>query len=173
MLNKRKQGGFTLIELLIVIVIIGILAGVLIAVIDPTSQQNRAKDAGIQAAINKAVLATEGYLSAYGIVPTDVQFLGQFGSTVTDTLGTCAAGNYVCEYAVTGNPLGNICTNNYSGSSGLNQCYFRYDGDSVNNTFTISAKSAGIVDVVFVYHNSGVNAGVIQHCSVAATPVCP
>jgi len=36
----RKEEGFTLIELLIVVVIIGILAGVLITVINPIRQQN-------------------------------------------------------------------------------------------------------------------------------------
>ncbi|PIP56974.1 type II secretion system protein GspG, partial [candidate division WWE3 bacterium CG22_combo_CG10-13_8_21_14_all_39_12] len=41
---QKKSFGFTLIELLVVIVVIGILAGVIIVVINPNLQQEKAKE---------------------------------------------------------------------------------------------------------------------------------
>lgn len=161
----RNEKGFTLIELLIVIVIIGILAGVLISVIDPTSQQNRARDAGIQAAINKVVLATEGYVSAYGAAPEDTQFLAQFKvDTVTALGAACGGSDNRCDFSVAGNPLPITCSNSYSGN-GTSQCYFRYERAGVGlSSFTVYAKSAGLSGKVFRFENFGTSAAVIQPC---------
>jgi prepilin-type N-terminal cleavage/methylation domain-containing protein len=49
--------GFTLIELLIVIVIIGILAGVLLTVIDPARQQKKARETVLRSTVEKGCLA--------------------------------------------------------------------------------------------------------------------
>ena len=67
---KNNSRGFTLIELLIVIAIIGILAAVLIAIINPAAQQNKAKDAGTVATMNKMMLAINSFNSAYTRYPT-------------------------------------------------------------------------------------------------------
>ena len=48
-----KQKGFTLIELLIVIVILGILAGVVLSVINPGRQQTKAKNAVLRSSVEK------------------------------------------------------------------------------------------------------------------------
>lgn len=56
MFNKNERG-FTLIELLIVIVIIGILAGVLITVLDPAAQQRKAREAALRTNVEKACMA--------------------------------------------------------------------------------------------------------------------
>ncbi len=56
-MTKLTQKGFTLIELLIVIVIIGILAGIVIAVIDPAASQRKAAESVIRANVDKACLA--------------------------------------------------------------------------------------------------------------------
>jgi prepilin-type N-terminal cleavage/methylation domain-containing protein len=71
-MNKLKRirysaSGFTLIELLIVIVIIGILAGVLLTVIDPARQQRKAKETVLRATVEKGCLA----LHACGGTSTD------------------------------------------------------------------------------------------------------
>ncbi len=69
-MNKNySEQGFTLIELLIVIVIIGILSGVLIAVINPVRQQNRARNSNIVAAINKAAFAINTARAGRGRLP--------------------------------------------------------------------------------------------------------
>lgn len=183
-MNKQKglhsQTGFTLIELLIVIVIIGILAGVMVAIINPGAQQSRAKDAGIKAAMNKVVLATEGYVSSYGTSPNDVQFFGSL-QNVTGSGTTCTSGtDYDCLFSVTGNslPVGGTvgCSAGGWTGAGATQCVFRYIGTAPGATqtnFTLYAKSFGIASTVFTYKNFGLGAGQIQHCTNAATPVCP
>jgi prepilin-type N-terminal cleavage/methylation domain-containing protein len=62
--------GFTLIELLIVISIIGILAGVVIGVIDPQRQRAIATDAVTQSTMNKFIEGIESYYSANGVYPS-------------------------------------------------------------------------------------------------------
>jgi len=54
---KKSFPSFTLIELLIVIAIIGILAGVVLAVIDPAKQRRKSKESVMQANLAKACLA--------------------------------------------------------------------------------------------------------------------
>lgn len=159
----KNQKGFTLIELLIVIVIIGILAGVLIAIIDPTSQQNRARDAGVQASMNKIVLATQGFISAYGRAPTADEFEGSL-----DNITAVACDDLVdvdtCVFTVTGNPLPMLCNTTWSGS-GNNQCNYYYEKDlaGVASTFRIVARSYGIASTTFDYTNT---IGEMRECDV-------
>lgn len=63
MFTKKSQG-FTLIELLLVIAIIGILAGVILAVINPQAQQRKAQEGVAASAVSKACLAVAGCNSA-------------------------------------------------------------------------------------------------------------
>ena len=64
---------FTLIELLIVVSIIGILAAVLISVINPTRQRNRATEVVNGEAVRKVGTAVEAFTSANGNYPTNAQ----------------------------------------------------------------------------------------------------
>lgn len=170
MLLKHKSAnssGFTLIELLIVIVIIGILAGVLIAVIDPSKQSNRARDAGVQAAINKVALATEGYVSAYGVAPDEVDFISSL-QNVTEYNNSCQTSNsYTCMFGVQGNTLPMTCSSDWRGS-GTQQCYYYYysnTGDTDNTDFELYAKSYGRPTKVFRYSNK---VGVMEVCDTTA-----
>jgi len=158
---SKKESGFTLIELLIVIVIIGILAGVLIAVINPAQQQNRARDAGVKASMNKIALATEGYISAYGSAPDEIQFFANLQNVSQNGTTCSSSGGYDCQIDVDGNTLPATCTNGWGGS-GSSQCYYRYLSAAVSTTFEIYAKSYGIADTVFKYDNT---IGTIQHCN--------
>src|SRR3989344_4804781 len=171
-MNQNTQKGFTLIELLIVIVIIGILAGVLISVINPAQQTNRARDAGVQASMNKVALATEGFISAYGRAPTGADFIGALQNvTAAGIAGAgCGAADEYCLYSVTGNPLpdgtgsaGGCGSTNYSGT-GTGQCYYRFErmGGATGTSFNIYARSFGIADSVFKYTNT---AGAIVNCA--------
>lgn len=159
LLAKRQQG-FTLIELLIVIVIIGILAGVLIAVIDPAAQQNRARDANVQATINKMALAVGGFRSAYGRSPDGFEFrsLIQGFALGTGPANHCTAGNNICHFTMTTIPLLSACNaspNNYYGSitASTNACNWRYEKNGVNDWW-IYAKSYGINNGVFKYDST-------------------
>jgi len=67
------NSGFTLIELLIVIAIIGILAAILIAVIDPASQQKKARDAIRKQHIAQIGKLAESYFAENSDYPTEAE----------------------------------------------------------------------------------------------------
>src|SRR3990167_613575 len=69
--NNLDTLGFTLIELLIVISIICIMAVVLIGVINPSRQRNRATEVVNAEAIRKVASAVEAFTSANGEYPAD------------------------------------------------------------------------------------------------------
>ena len=89
MRNKIAQKGFTLIELLIVIVIIGVLAGIVIVILNPAVQRNRARDSVLLASINKIGAEAQAYansdITGVGTYPTCAQIVGT-------TAGTCTNG---------------------------------------------------------------------------------
>ena len=163
----KNQKGFTLIELLIVIVIIGILAGVLIAIIDPAQQQSRARDAGVQATINKVALATQGFVSAYDRTPEGDEFFEAISNVTRSSAGACAAGAFTCTFDVTGNTLpvtGAAAADDWDGT-GANPCYYYYLGNlGTGNDFQIYAKSHGITATIFRYDNT---VGAMQECDDA------
>lgn len=66
-----RSKGFTLVELLIVIALIGILSGLLLSIMSPTQQKNRAEDGVIRANIEEAVQGIEAYRAAEGTFPID------------------------------------------------------------------------------------------------------
>jgi len=61
---KINNKGFTLIELLIVIAIIGILAGIVIGVINPARQRRKANEAVLRANVGKMCQAWAGCINA-------------------------------------------------------------------------------------------------------------
>ena len=72
---KNKSKGFTLIELLIVITIIGILAGIMVRVIDPEYWMADARNATRKTDIHGIGIAVANYALDKGVYPT----------TITDT----------------------------------------------------------------------------------------
>lgn len=128
----NSNSGFTLIELMIVIVIIGILSGVLIAILNPIAAQNKARDANTKASINKLALGVSSFVSATGRIPDEVEFLSEFVS-IAASGATCATGSTAdCQFSVTNNllPTGGTAgclANGWYGSSNL-QCYYEYCG---------------------------------------------
>ncbi|MFC1621968.1 prepilin-type N-terminal cleavage/methylation domain-containing protein [Patescibacteria group bacterium] len=88
--NKgANDGGFTLIELLIVIVIIGILAGVVISVMNPAEQQRKAREAVVRANTDKLCLAMHA-CAATTTTPEVGCVAFIVGANTVDTIGATA-----------------------------------------------------------------------------------
>ena len=145
-LHPNKSRGFTLIELLIVISIIGILAAVLIAVINPVAQQNKARDAGLKASLNKIGLAINAYNSAYNTYPPMNQFVGvEITNSVQQAIHAGAptdAGAWVM-FSINGVSAPATCADTYGSGGvtglGARQCWFLLR----SNSGCVSVKSYG------------------------------
>ncbi len=130
-MNKLKKSfhrnsGFTLIELLIVIVIIGILAGVLIAVINPFRQQNRARNASIEGAITKLAFAVNTARAGLGTLPDETQLTTEL-ENITPSGTTCNTTNSLdCIFALSGTVLPMTCSaSGEPSTNGTTRCLFR------------------------------------------------
>jgi len=97
-LNKR---GFTLIELLVVIGIIGILAGIVISVINPAQQRVKANQAVMRASVEKACLAAVACV--------------QSSSTGVCTATAATVANNVGITLTNGQPAGSAYTYTFAG----------------------------------------------------------
>lgn len=156
-----SQSGFTLVELLIVIVIIGILAGVVIGVLNPIQQQARARDGSTRAQLDKMALSAKSlYVSSprsTGRSPSVQEFTAGIGSITNLDAATCnvVAGNLAtdtgsCLFEIAGSPLPADCdAGSYRGEGAGTQCRFAYFRGP--NTFRIGARGAAQPRVIFVY----------------------
>ena len=128
--ESNKFKGFTLIELLIVIVIIGILAGVLIAVMDPARQQNKSRDAVIKAAMSKVAFSINSFKSGDGMLPAGTALSNALINVVPSATCTGQTTDLDCTFTVNGVTLPTECTASagvasvsYTGTTG-NICNF-------------------------------------------------
>ena len=82
--RERNTLGFTLIELLIVIVIIGILAGVVISIINPAQVQRKAREATMRANVDKYCTALYACASTRLDPLNDCNSFAEIGATEED-----------------------------------------------------------------------------------------
>jgi prepilin-type N-terminal cleavage/methylation domain-containing protein len=96
--------GFTLVELLIVIALLGVIATIVIAAINPIEQANKARDAGYKNDASELVSAIQRYYASQSNFPWTTlnpatTADAQFGWVSADavTVGLCAAAGTACQ----------------------------------------------------------------------------
>ena len=95
-----NSNAFTLVELLIVVSVIGILSAVLIGVLNPARQRNRAAEVVNGESIRKVATAVEAYTSINGSYPADA-----ICSSAAPTCGGYLSVWPVVSQAVTGDAI--------------------------------------------------------------------
>ena len=171
----KSLKAFTLIELLVVITIIGILAAVVVSIIDPEGKQNMAHDGVSKSIMNKVVLSTEGFISAYNNAPDETEFIYNLEITVNELFGSECSYAFVpdneCLFTVTGSKLPETCDLSFWRGNALETqpCSFRYIGGIQGDPgrFRIYVKSMGLTNELFVYDN--MEGGKIYHCPYTVT----
>ncbi|PJA41449.1 hypothetical protein CO178_00155, partial [candidate division WWE3 bacterium CG_4_9_14_3_um_filter_34_6] len=117
-LRHKVLHAFTLIELLIVIGIIGILAGIVLVIINPVQQQKKANDAVILASMEKLTASLEAYYSANFTYPANCAALA------ADTTSRVKCYDAV-RFSIDGVNLPKTCTSaSLHSRLGTSQCYF-------------------------------------------------
>ena len=145
-----NSAGFTLIELLIVIVIIGILAGVVIAAINPIQLQNRAKDGTLRSSLNKLALGTKALTasSSVGDTPDPVEFISAVGNVAAGHTCTTVSATS-CYFDITGISMSADCGAGGQGT-GTTKCFLRYYRPDVDN-FRILERNSANPRTTFMY----------------------
>lgn len=83
-MKKYLSRGFTLVELLIVIALLGVIATIVIAAINPIEQANRARDAGMKADASQLISAIERYYTTHSQFPWEASSCDTNGGTACD-----------------------------------------------------------------------------------------
>ncbi len=137
--KKTNREGFTLIELLIVIAIIGILAGIVLAVLNPGRQRQRAREGTLRANVNKLCLAYASCKAAsvdedYSECRTDAN-ADNLGVDLSKLNGTPAGATYgyLDNIPTNGSNAwgGYLDVDNSGGYASANDCAF-YCDDTTN-----------------------------------------
>lgn len=143
--------GFTLVELLVVISLIGILAGVMISILNPVKQRRVAEDGVKQSNLQKLALGIEAYANANSKYPTNAEMTPGGSNIPTST-----------EVAIFISKIPN-------GEPTAGTTY-TYEGEAIiapatPSYFGVSVPKSSDTTKCFKYHSSW---GKIQDCSASA-----
>jgi len=97
---QNKKVGFTLIELIVVLAIIGVLVGILVAVIKPQQIFARLRDTQRQSDLNRLANAIQTYIAEFAQNPSAIVLTGDLGG-INGCLGGSTPTIY---YSASGNP---------------------------------------------------------------------
>lgn len=126
--SRQRERGFTIVELLIVIVVIGILAGItIVAYSGITNRANQSKIQGNASAVQsvaEAFNADKGYYPALAVTGTDALALGSASTQVPAgvTIVKDASSSPITAY--TGNTVAYACFPSCTGATGGRLTYW-------------------------------------------------
>lgn len=124
----KNRKAFTLVEILVVLVIISIMTGILLTVVDPIRQRQRAQDGTTVATVNKIVSAAEAYFSVYGTYPNCLDLITNEIRNATSPTDCSAGTPNQGAFAVNSVVLPDLCdATGYA--AGTVECKFRYESN--------------------------------------------
>ena len=133
--ESRRDGGFTLIELLIVIVILGVLAGIVVFAVQGIT--DRGTTSACRATVKTVEVASEAFYAKNGVYAADIPALMTAPNTfLKDTPPTAdpSPGGYFIAYtAADGSVVGNLNGMDFLQRDCANVCaWFRARGLAVD-----------------------------------------
>lgn len=158
-----------------VILILGGLFYYLAAYLESENIPNKVKNVGLQSAITRMVVSTDGYIAGYGKTPDEAAYLAGLSSDNIEFKDSCTIrtfAKYECLFKPETKPLPQTCDSSHWRSDKIDyqQCFFRYYGGAAlrsnynreNSNYRIYVKAFGSGDTHYVYDSS--TSGVLYSC---------
>ncbi|MEN9407915.1 MAG: hypothetical protein RLZZ455_1131 [Candidatus Parcubacteria bacterium] len=147
--STKYRSGFTLIELLVVVAVIGVLAGAIVAAVNPGEQFARGNDASRKSRVTQLGKAVEAYAIDSGGFPTaDANWMQSLVNRgLLKTLVAAVSGNRACV----GNIVNGFC---YAGGGAATSYVYTYIQSSAEATKCSGGVGGASSTVYYVYDTS-------------------